>query len=75
MKAFRKVEVSRAGQRMKERWDAKAYRVGIDRAAEEVQIVCDRLHKSQLGENIAAWLRKLPDDPLKPHPDTPRQES
>jgi hypothetical protein len=48
------------------------YRDGINRAAEEVQIVCDRLDRSELGEILAAWLRKLPDDPSKPHPETPR---
>lgn len=54
-----------------------SYRDGINRAAEEVQIVCDRLDKAGLGEELAAWLRKLPDDPTKSHPgaDTPSRES
>lgn len=46
------------------------YRDGINRAAEEVQIVCDRLDKSQLGQTLAEWLRGLPDRPDQPHPQT-----
>lgn len=52
--------------------DIASYRAGIDRAAEEVQIVCDRVDKTQFGENLAAWLRSLPDDPKSPHPETPK---
>lgn len=51
------------------------YRDGIERSAEEIQIVCDRLGKSELGQNLAAWLRKLSDDPSKPHPESPEQKS
>ncbi len=46
------------------------YRAGIERAADEVQIVCDRLDKSDFGEMLAMWLRKLPDDPAEIHPET-----
>lgn len=51
--------------------DLKSYRTGIDRAAEEVQVVCDRLGKTIMGEALANWLRQLPDDPNQPHPESP----
>ena len=55
-----------------ERWEG--YRQGIERAATEVEIVCDRLDKSELGQNLGRWLRTLPDDPTLPHPETPMSE-
>lgn len=48
------------------------YRDGINRAAEEVLLVCDRLDKSQFGESLYKWLLSLPDDPNLPHPESPR---
>jgi hypothetical protein len=50
------------------------YRDGLERAAEEVQIVCDRLDKPKLGEIIASWVRGLPDDPTALHIGTPAQK-
>lgn len=51
---------------------APTYRDGINRAADEVQYACDRLNKITLGQNLADWLRGLPDDPSQPHPDSPK---
>lgn len=50
---------------------ARRYRDGIERAATEVQVVCDRLDKTLLGEQLAGWLRGLPDDAAAPHPKSP----